>query len=113
MTDTADFTGAELGNDAVLQILEAIRGKKIKCLKFIRNKLTDDILDHFWPFVSNVCTLNLSQNFFTDRAIESFIGNMSKVPQLKNLVLSQNKINARNTKARVDELKRFDITISL
>ena len=38
---------------------------------------------------------------------------MSKVPQLKNLVLSQNKINARNNKGRIEELKRFDITISL
>lgn len=86
----------------VLQILEVLRGKKIKCLKFIRNKLTDDVLDSIWGHLSNISVLNLSQNYFTDRAIESFIGNMSKVPHLKNLVLSQNKINARNTKARVE-----------
>ena len=70
-------------------------------------------MDSLWGYLSNISVLNLSQNYFTDRAIESFVGNMSKVPQLKNLVLSQNKINARNTKSRVEELRRFDITISL
>jgi hypothetical protein len=52
-----------------MQILEVIRGKKIKCLKLIRNKLTDDILDALWPMVSGISVLNLSQNYFTDRAI--------------------------------------------
>jgi hypothetical protein len=85
-----------------MQILDLISGKKIKSLKLIRNKLTDDILDNLWPHLTNISVLNLSQNLFTDRVIESFISNMSKVPNLKNLVLSLNKINARNTKSRIE-----------
>lgn len=112
-TDTADFTGAELGNDTISQILELIKSKKIKTLKLIRNKLNDDMLDTLWHCMSNVHVLNLSQNQFTDRILESFINNMSKAANLKSLVISQNKINARNIKGRVDELKRLDITVTL
>lgn len=111
--ELADFTGAELGDNTTLQILDVVKGKKVKSLKLIRNKLTDGILDEMWPYLANLQVLNLSQNYFTERVLESFISNMSKVPQLRSLILSQNKINARNVKSRVEELKRFDITVSL
>lgn len=39
--ETVDFTNAELGDQVLIQIAEYMRGKKIKTLKLIRNKLTD------------------------------------------------------------------------
>lgn len=96
-----------------MQVLEQVRGKKVKSLKLIRCKLTDYVVDEMWNYLGNVQVLNLSQNYFTDKVLESFISNMSKVPHLKNLILSQNKINARNVKMRVEELKRFEVTVSL
>lgn len=63
--DILDLTNAELGDNIILQICEFIPGTKIKTVKFIRNKLTDDILIKILPMLTNVITLNLSQNNFT------------------------------------------------
>lgn len=51
--------------------------------------------------MSKVISLNLSQNTFTDRVIDSFIDNIHKMPHLRTLTLSQNKINQRNVKNRI------------
>ena len=63
--------------------------------------------------MGKVLSLNLSQNVFTDRIIDSFLDNIHKLPFLKNLTLSQNKINQRNVKFRIDEAKKHDVTITL
>jgi Ran GTPase-activating protein (RanGAP) involved in mRNA processing and transport len=63
--------------------------------------------------MGRVISLNLSQNLFSDRVIDSFLDNINKVPNLKTLTLSQNKINQRTVKLRIDEAKKQDITITL
>ena len=63
--ETVDFTNAELGEANVLLISELLRGTKAKTVKFIRNKLEDEVIQKILPYMGNVITLNLSQNFLT------------------------------------------------
>ncbi len=72
-SETLDLTNAELGDSIILQICEFVPGTKIKTVKFIRNKLTDDCMIKMLPFLSNVITLNLSQNLLTERVLDIFI----------------------------------------
>lgn len=53
----------------MIQIVECIRSKKVKTLKLIRNKLTDEGLDKMFPYFGGIITLNLSQNLLTERFI--------------------------------------------
>lgn len=39
--------------------------KKVKTLKLIRNKITDDGILKFIPYLGNLVSLNLSQNVLT------------------------------------------------
>ena len=48
--------------------------------------------------MKNIQSLNLSQNMFTDKIIDSFMKNFTKLESMKSLTLSQNKINARAVK---------------
>lgn len=90
--ETVDFTNAELGDQVMIQIIECMKGRKVKTLKLIRNKLTDEGMDKMLPYFSNVITLNLSQNLLTDRFIDRLLAFLPKMPNLKSLILSQNKI---------------------
>lgn len=91
-TEVADFTNAELGDQIIAQILEGMKGKKVKTLKLIRNKLTDEGMDKLWNCLENIITLNLSQNFLTDRFVDQLVHNLDKLPHLRSVILSQNKI---------------------
>lgn len=63
--------------------------------------------------MKNIQSLNLSQNNFSDKIIESFMQNFPKLSSLKSITLSQNKINARAMKPEIDEIKKWNITLSL
>lgn len=43
--DVLDFTNSELGNQDMSCVLEHLKGKKVKTVKLIRCKLSDDILN--------------------------------------------------------------------
>lgn len=60
---------------------------------------------------SRIISLNLGQNSFTDKAFD-LIEKM-ELKDLKNLTLSQNKINQRNSKIKVAEFKKRGLTISI
>jgi|JI6StandDraft_1071083.scaffolds.fasta_scaffold13097_4 Ran GTPase-activating protein (RanGAP) involved in mRNA processing and transport len=111
--ETVDFTNAELGDQVMVQIAEYIRGKKIKTLKLIRNKLTDEGLEKMLPYFGSIITLNLSQNLLTDRFIDHLLNHLPKLPLLKSLILSQNKIKERGIKTRLEEIKKYEIVVSL
>lgn len=111
--ETVDFTNAELGDQVMLQIAEHIRGKKIKTLKLIRNKLTDEGLEKMLPHFSSIITLNLSQNLLTDRFIDYLLTHLPRLPLLKSIILSQNKIKERSVKTRLEEIKKYEIVVSL
>ena len=63
--------------------------------------------------MGNVCTLNLSQNGLTDHTLDLFLANMGQLQNLKNLILSQNKIMERKSKIKLDKLRKFELTVSV
>lgn len=90
-----------------------MKGKKVKTLKLIRNKITDEGMDRVWGYLENIITLNLSQNYLTDRFVDQLLHNLHKLPSLKSVILSQNKIRERNVKNKLEEIKKQDITVSI
>ena len=59
-------------------------------------------MDKIWNYLENIITLNLSQNLLTDRFIDQLLHNLDKLPHLKSVILSQNKIKERNVKIRIE-----------
>lgn len=66
---------------------------KSRTLKLIRNKITDDGLLKLLPLVKGTITLNLSQNVLTDNCLNALSDMRGILPNLKSVILSQNKIN--------------------
>lgn len=71
---------------------------KVKTLKLIRNKLTDEGVAKMIPLLSNVLSLNLSQNQLTENTLNTIIDNRGYLPLLRTVVLSQTKIVERKSK---------------
>jgi hypothetical protein len=65
------------------------------------------------PYLGGIITLNLSQNLLTDRFIDHLLNHLPKMPMLKSIILSQNKIRERSVKTRLEEVKKYDVLISL
>lgn len=74
---------------------------KVKTLKLIRNKLTDDGIAKMLPYFNNIISLNLSQNQLTENTIGILIDYKLKLPNLKTVILSQTKIVERKSKAAI------------
>ena len=102
-----------MGETIILQISEFIRGSKVKSLKLIRNKLSDECLLRLLPALDHIITLNLSQNLFTERALDIFYNNQKQLPHLKSLILSQNKIIERKHKFLIEKLRKIEWTVSV
>ena len=111
--ETLDFTNAEMGDPMTILISELIKGTKIRTIKFIRNKLSDEAVGKIIPYLSNIITLNLSQNFLTDHVLDILGESKQQLPKLKNIILSQNKIIERKHKAKLEKLRKLDWTISV
>ena len=101
------MTNAELGDAVVLQICELLSGSKVKTVKLIRNKITDEGLSKMLPFMQDLVALNLSQNLLTDKILDILVQNRQMIPKVKNIVLSLNKIVERKDKKKIDELRKF------
>lgn len=82
-------------------ISELLRGTKAKTVKFIRNKLEDETIHKMLPYLNNVITLNLSQNFLTEKTLEILVDGRDHMPNMKNIILSQNKIIERKHKVKI------------
>lgn len=65
------------------------------------------------PYLTNIITLNLSQNLLTERVLDIFVENRDMLPKVKNIILSLNKIIERKHKNKIDELRKLDITVSV
>ena len=111
--DLLDFTNAELGDATILQICEFLRGSKVRSVKFIRNKLTDDAVKKMMSSMGCVITLNLSQNMLTEHAIEHLINSRNSMANMKSVILSQNKIIERKHKVLIEKLRKLDLTVSV
>lgn len=71
---------------------------KVKTLKLIRNKLSDEGIAKMIPLLSNILSLNLSQNQLTENTLNTLIDNRGNLPLLRTVVLSQTKIVERKSK---------------
>ena len=60
-----------------------------------------------------VVTLNLSQNFLTDRVLDILANGRSFLPAMRNIILSQNKIIERKHKNKIDKLRNMNLTVSV
>ena len=111
--ETLDFTNAEMGDSMIIQMGELIKGTKIRTIKFIRNKLSDEGVGKLIPYLGNIITLNLSQNFLTEHILDILGDAKQHLPKLKNIILSQNKIIERKHKAKLEKLRKLDWTVSV
>ena len=85
----------------------------MRVVKFIRNKLTDEAMPKMLYALGNIITLYLSQNLLTEQSIEHLIAGRSCLPNLKSVILSQNKIIERKHKAAIERLRKLDIVVSV
>lgn len=58
-------------------------------------------------------SLNLSQNLLSDSSIDYILANLERVPKLKNLGLSMNKIKERSVREKIELIKKRGITVSI
>lgn len=66
-----DFGGAFLGNNNILSISELFHSSlKLKQIKLMNNKITDDIFPELLSKCTNVFSLNLSFNSLTEKSLE-------------------------------------------
>ncbi len=76
--------------------------KRIKGLKLVKNKLTNEGLSRIielMPFVTNI---NLSFNQLGDECVVTLLNNRPKISSLRIINLSNNKINERKTKNSIE-----------
>ena len=71
---------------------------RVKTVKLIRNKLSDEGVVRMLPLLGSVVSLNLSQNQLTEQTLNLLIENRAALPLLKSVVLSQTKIIERKSK---------------
>lgn len=106
------MTNAELGDSAIATISESL-GAKGRSIKLIRNKLTDEGVAKILPYLKNMTTVNLSQNILTDNVLDILAENSSSLPQLRTVILSQNKIIERKHRSKIEKLKKIGWTVSV
>lgn len=95
-----------------MPVFDLLRGtSRVKTLKLIRNKLTDECLPKLLEccLECKITTINLSQNSLTDYALE--VLENAEYRDLRSITLNQNRINQRNARSRIQELKRIGLTV--
>lgn len=75
----------------LLKFVKTVR--KIKGLKLVKNRLTTDGLAKIIEHITTITNLNLSFNQLGDDAVNLLLTNRPKVPQLRIVNLSNNRIN--------------------
>ena len=73
----------------------------------------DKFISKILPYMGNVITLNLSQNFLTERTLDILINEKDHMHNMKNIILSQNKIIERKHKAKIEKLRKLEFTVSV
>ena len=70
-------------------------------------------MDQLWGHFQNVSTINLSQNYLTEKTVDSLIAHRSAMPALRSVVLSQNAIKERQVKGKLEELGKMGLSIGI
>ena len=85
----------------------------MKGLKLVKNKLSNEGLCKIFEVIPHVTNLNLSFNILTDDAMMALLDSRPKIPFLRIINLSNNKINERRTKNAIDELKKQGLIVTI
>ena len=89
-----DLTNQQLCDIEIIEVLKFVSNlKKIKGLKLVKNRLTTEGLVRILEYIPGVTNLNLSFNQLTDDAVGQLLSCHGRVPQLRIVNLSNNKIN--------------------
>lgn len=75
---------------------------RIKGLKLVKNKLSNEGLGRILELIPAVTNLNLAFNQLGDEALTILLNNRPRVPSLRIINLSNNKINERKTKNAIE-----------
>ena len=67
--------------------------KKIKGLKLVKNKLSNDGLSKIIEMIPTVTNLNVSFNQLGDEALGCILAGKQRIPMLRIINISNNKIN--------------------
>lgn len=94
-------------------ICENVQCSKVRTLKLIRNKLSDQCIAKILPFFSNVTTLNLSQNMLTEQVLDILYENRKNLESLRTIILSQNKIVERKHKDKIEKIRKLNWNVSI
>jgi len=117
--DIADLTGADLGDQGVLALVDFLKeNTTLKSLKLLKNKITDEggvALANLLYFNKTLHTINLTQNQLTEKTLEAFIEAIQaqKSVRLKSLYVSQNLMSLRNVKLKLKELAELGVNTIL
>ena len=82
-------------------------------MKLSKNRLTNAGLAQLLEFMENATNINVSYNSLTDEAVDEFISRRNSLPNLRIINLSNNKLNERKVKSKIEELKRMGIIATL
>ncbi len=100
--DILDLGGAGLGDQTVLSISELFESRnKLKTVKLMNNKLTDDAFPEILVRCRNTFSLNLSYNNLTEKCLDWLEKEAVNLGNLTNITVSNNKIVLRNVKDRI------------
>ena len=92
--DTLDLCGFNMPDNQIVLLLDYVNSKKkVKCLKLLQNKLTNDGFAQIITYLKFTTNVNLSTNLLTEDVLNILIKHREKVPHLRILNLAHNKVN--------------------
>jgi len=115
--ETADLTGADLGDQGVYQLVDYLKGNtRLKSLKLLKNKISDDggllLVDALY-YNNTIQTLNLTQNLLTEKTVDAFLELFRTHRTLRTIYFNQNSISLRNIKNKVKEMTMLGVNVSI
>jgi len=111
--EVLDLSNCSIDEVQILCVVELLKvNRSVRTVKLIRNRLTDDFVESVLPFIGNIVTLNLSQNYLTERTLDYIMAVTNQLPSLRHVLLSQNRIREKACRGKLDQLKKMNITVS-
>lgn len=112
--EVLDLGGAFLGDNLILAVSEwfPTRGR-LRTVKLMNNKISDECLPELLARCRQVGSLNLSYNCLTEKSLEYLEQEAEELGLLENITLSNNKIQLRSVKDRLEALRKRGLKVSL
>ena len=79
----------------------------------MKNKVSDEAFPSLIRNCRGVASLNLSYNLLTEKSLQWLESELPNLGRLSNITLSNNKIQLRVVRERLEQLRRRGLTVSL